>query len=126
MAEQCPEKLNKHVIFPLYQADSAHISLKHNHTDANGAETRFGQLITVLVVAKYWDYFFWISSASSTSSYLRDNRYTHVGHIGNDVTVLWWDVGMLEELAKVLLCHTCHAHTHIHKHAAHMQSDNVT
>lgn len=45
-------------------------------------------------------------SASCMSSYLRDNGNAHVSHIGNDVTVLWWDVGMLEELAKVFLCHT--------------------
>lgn len=32
-----------------------------------------------------------------------------MGHVGYDVTVLWWDVGMLKELAQVFLSHTWHA-----------------
>lgn len=45
-------------------------------------------------------------SAGGRARYLGDNRDTHVSHVGDDVTVLWWDVGMLEELAQVFLCDT--------------------
>lgn len=41
-------------------------------------------------------------------AHLRDYRHTHVGHVGNDVTVLWWDVGMLKQLAQVLLTDAWH------------------
>lgn len=57
-------------------------------------------------------------SAGGRARYLGDNRDTHVSHVGNDVTVLWWDVGMLEELAQVFLCDTWHAQM-THKNMQH-------
>lgn len=39
-------------------------------------------------------------------THLRHYGHPHVGHVGDDVRVLWWDVSMLQQFTQVLLSHT--------------------
>lgn len=48
----------------------------------------------------------WIKNSSCGSADLWNDGKPHMGHIRDDVTVLWRDLSMLEELTQILLWHT--------------------
>lgn len=67
----------------------------------------------------------WADEVVGRFAHLRDNGNTHVGHVGNDVTVLWWDVSMLKELTQVLLSHTWHTQWDTQMHAVQIPGPNM-
>lgn len=46
---------------------------------------------------------------ANQTAYIRDDWDTQMSHIGDDLTVLRRDLGVLNQLVKVLLCDPCFA-----------------
>lgn len=52
-----------------------------------------------------------ISLYQSLRSYICDDGHTQVGHVSDDLTVLRWDLSMLDQLVQILLCDACSPNT---------------
>lgn len=96
------------------------------HFDAGSCSSDISKCFYLFVI--YWGgggHVKWADEVVGRFAHLRDNGNTHVGHVGNDVTVLRWDVSMLQELTQVLLSHTWHTQWGTQMHAVQIPGPNM-